>query len=80
MCAKCQEAVDVYVEAVNKLPSHYAPQSLYNMLGMLLSPAYFFCLFTVSVNGLLSLDALFSNFRSVDNVISVIAKRTLVNE
>jgi len=28
-----QEAVDVYLEAVRKLPSHYAPQSLYNMLG-----------------------------------------------
>jgi len=28
-----QEAVDVYLEAVSKLPSHYAPQSLYNMLG-----------------------------------------------
>jgi len=32
-----QEAVDVYLEAVNKLPSHYAPQSLYNMLGTLLA-------------------------------------------
>ena len=24
----------MYLDAVNRLPSHYAPQSLYNMLGM----------------------------------------------
>jgi len=34
VCVFVQEAVDVYLEAVNKLPSHYAPQSLYNMLGI----------------------------------------------
>jgi tetratricopeptide (TPR) repeat protein len=28
-----QEAIKVYLDAVDKLPSHYAPQSLYNMLG-----------------------------------------------
>jgi len=41
-----QEAVDVYLEAVNKLSSHYAPQSLYNMLGIdaTLLLTYFACL------------------------------------
>ncbi len=29
-----QEATDVYLEAIQRRPSHYAPQSLYNMLGM----------------------------------------------
>jgi len=28
-----QEAIEIYEEAVAKRPSHYAPQSLYNMLG-----------------------------------------------
>ncbi|XP_076361298.1 protein O-mannosyl-transferase TMTC2-like isoform X1 [Tachypleus tridentatus] len=28
-----QEAIDVYQEAMNKMPDHYQPQSLYNMLG-----------------------------------------------
>jgi len=28
-----QEAIETYEEAVAKRPSHYAPQSLYNMLG-----------------------------------------------
>ena len=28
-----QEAIEVYKEAIEKRPSHYAPQSLYNMLG-----------------------------------------------
>ncbi|XP_013417600.1 transmembrane and TPR repeat-containing protein 2 [Lingula anatina] len=30
---KYQEAIDVYLEAIRRRPSHYAPQSLFNMLG-----------------------------------------------
>lgn len=28
-----QEAIEVYHEAVKKMPEHYQPQSLYNMMG-----------------------------------------------
>ena len=28
-----QEAVEVYLKAIEKRPSHYQPQSIYNMLG-----------------------------------------------
>lgn len=29
-----QEAIDTYKEALKRRPSHYAPQSIYNMMGM----------------------------------------------
>ena len=30
---RLEEAVDIYMKAIKRRPSHYAPQSLYNMLG-----------------------------------------------
>jgi len=47
LVATLQEAVDLYLEAVNKLPSHYAPQSLYNMLGIQLSLSLLLTYFAV---------------------------------